>query len=40
MVFFIDRPLSRGLLIACAVLLALILLPNLRKKREEAFHEA
>jgi TctA family transporter len=37
---FVDRPLSRGLLIACAVLLALILLPNLRKKREEAFHEA
>jgi TctA family transporter len=37
---FVDRPLSRGLLIACALLLAAILLPNLRKKREEAFHEA
>ena len=33
-------PQELQVLIACAVLLALILLPNLRKKREEAFHEA
>ena len=37
---FLTRPLSRGLLIAAALLLVLILLPNLRRKREEAFHEA
>jgi TctA family transporter len=36
---FLQRPLSRGLLIAAALLLLAIALPNLRRKREEAFHE-
>ncbi len=36
---FLQRPLSRGLLIVAALLLLAIALPNLRRKREEAFHE-
>ena len=36
---FLQRPLSRGLLIIAALLLLAIALPNLRRKREEAFHE-
>ena len=36
---FLDRPLSRSLLIAAALLLLLILWPNLRRKRAEAFSE-
>ncbi len=37
---FLNRPLSRSLLIAAMLLLLLILLPNLRRKRAEAFHES
>jgi TctA family transporter len=36
---FVDRPLSLGFLIASVVLLAFIILPNVRKAREEAFQE-
>ena len=37
---FIQRPISAGLLIAAVLLILLIGLPNIRKKREEAFQEA
>ncbi|HSS71771.1 MAG TPA: tripartite tricarboxylate transporter permease [Casimicrobiaceae bacterium] len=37
---FVTRPISLGLLLAAVALLVLIALPNLRKKREEAFVEA
>jgi putative tricarboxylic transport membrane protein len=36
---FVTRPLSLSLLIVAAALLLLIVLPNIRKKREEAFQE-
>jgi putative tricarboxylic transport membrane protein len=36
---FIKRPISAGLISACVLLLALMLLPAVRKKREEAFSE-
>jgi len=36
---FVTRPISRGLLIAAVVLLVLVLLPAIRRKREEAFVE-
>jgi TctA family transporter len=36
---FIERPLSCGLLLAAAGLLALVVLPQFRKTREEAFQE-
>ena len=36
---FLTRPLSLSLLIAAAALLLMIVLPNIRKKREEAFQE-
>ena len=36
---FVTRPLSAGLLAACALLLVVVLLPSVRKKREEAFVE-
>jgi TctA family transporter len=36
---FVQRPLSLGLLLLSAVLLALIVLPQIRRRREEAFHE-
>ncbi len=36
---FISRPLSLSLLIVAAALLLLIVLPNIRKKRDEAFQE-
>jgi putative tricarboxylic transport membrane protein len=36
---FIQRPISAGLLIAAVLLILLIGLPNIRKKREEAFQE-
>ena len=36
---FVHRPISAGLLIAAVLLILLIGLPNIRKKREEAFHE-
>jgi putative tricarboxylic transport membrane protein len=38
MVFF-NRPLSLSLLIVAAILLLMIVAPNIRKKREEAFQE-
>jgi TctA family transporter len=37
---FFTRPISLAMLIAAAGLLLLILAPNFRKKREEAFVEA
>src|SRR5437870_4766209 len=37
---FVQRPISTGLLIAAALLIVVIGLPNIRKKREEAFQEA
>ena len=39
MVFF-QKPISAGFLIASIVLMIVLLLPNIRKKREEAFVEA
>jgi putative tricarboxylic transport membrane protein len=36
---FVTRPLSAGLLLTCGVLLAIVLLPSVKKKREEAFVE-
>jgi TctA family transporter len=36
---FFTRPLSLGMLIAAALLLTIIVLPAVRKTREEAFHE-
>ena len=36
---FIERPISLGLLIAAALLLALVIAPSVRKTREEAFQE-
>ncbi|TMS58010.1 tripartite tricarboxylate transporter permease [Imbroritus primus] len=36
---FVTRPLSLGLLIAAAVLVAVVTLPSIKKKREEAFQE-
>ena len=36
---FLNRPLSLSLLLVAAVLLLIIIAPNIRKKREEAFHE-
>jgi TctA family transporter len=35
----VTRPLSASLLAVAAVLLVIVLLPNVRKKREEAFVE-
>src|SRR5438477_8915796 len=37
---FVQRPISAGLLIAAALLIVVIGLPNIRKKREDAFQEA
>ncbi|MBY0243093.1 MAG: tripartite tricarboxylate transporter permease [Burkholderiaceae bacterium] len=36
---FITRPISATMLVMAAVALAVVMLPSLRKKREEAFHE-
>jgi putative tricarboxylic transport membrane protein len=36
---FLTRPISLGLLIAAVLLVLLIALPNIKKKREEAFQE-
>ena len=36
---FFTRPLSLGLLIAAAALIVIVALPNIKKKREEAFQE-
>jgi len=37
---FVERPISLGLLIVAAILLALVIMPNIRKAREKAFQEA
>ncbi len=37
---FFTKPISAGFLIASIILLIILLLPNIRKKREEAFVEA
>ena len=37
---FFQKPISAGFLIASIVLMIILLLPNIRKKREEAFVEA
>jgi putative tricarboxylic transport membrane protein len=36
---FVDRPISAGLLVASLAVIALIVLPQIRKTREEAFQE-
>ena len=36
---FITRPLSAGLLLAALAMIVVVLLPNIRRKREEAFQE-
>jgi TctA family transporter len=36
---FLQRPISAVLLIAAAVILVAVLLPNIRKGREQAFKE-
>ncbi|MBP0621776.1 tripartite tricarboxylate transporter permease [Cupriavidus consociatus] len=36
---FVTRPLSMGLLIAAAVLVAIVAMPSIKAKREEAFQE-
>ena len=36
---FITRPLSLSLLLVAAALLLMVIAPNIRKKREEAFQE-
>jgi TctA family transporter len=36
---FVTRPLSAGLLIAAVLMLAIVLLPSIKNKREEAFVE-
>ena len=38
-IVFFTKPISAGFLIASIVLLVILLLPNIRKKREEAFVE-
>ena len=38
-IVFFTKPISAGFLIAAIVLLIVLLLPNIRKKREEAFVE-
>jgi putative tricarboxylic transport membrane protein len=35
----VTRPLSAGLLAAAALLLIIVLLPSIKSKREEAFHD-
>ncbi|KQV95532.1 tripartite tricarboxylate transporter permease [Pelomonas sp. Root1237] len=36
---FLTRPLSAGLLIAAALMIVVVMLPSIKSKREEAFHE-
>ena len=38
-IVFFTKPISAGFLIASILLLIILLLPNIRKKREEAFVE-
>jgi putative tricarboxylic transport membrane protein len=37
---FLSRPLSAGLLIAAALMIVVVMLPTIRSKREQAFHDA
>ncbi len=37
---FVNKPLSAGLLTAAVVLIIIVLLPSIKSKREEAFHDA
>ena len=37
---FVQRPLSLAFLVAAGVLLLFVILPNVRRTREEAFREA
>ncbi len=39
-IVFFTRPLSLGLLVAAAILIVIVALPNIKKKREVAFQEA
>jgi putative tricarboxylic transport membrane protein len=39
MMTFIDRPISAGLLLVAVLLLAIALLPTIRKGRDEVFVE-
>jgi TctA family transporter len=36
---FVTRPLSAGLLFAAAAMVLVVMLPSIRNRREEAFHE-
>ena len=36
---FLTRPLSAGLLIAAVLMILIVMLPSIKNKREEAFHE-
>ena len=36
---FVTRPISAALLAVALILLAIVALPMIRRKREEAFHE-
>jgi len=36
---FVTRPLSLGLLIAAVALIVIVTLPQINRKRQEAFHE-
>jgi TctA family transporter len=36
---FVERPISATMLILAVIAMSVVLLPSLRKKREEAFHE-
>jgi TctA family transporter len=37
---FLTRPLSASLLIAAALMVVVVMLPSIKSKREEAFHDA
>jgi TctA family transporter len=37
---FVTRPLSAGLLVAAALMVVVVMMPAIRSKREEAFHDA
>ena len=37
---FVERPISLGLLVASALVLALVFLPQIRQRREEVFTES
>jgi TctA family transporter len=36
---FLTRPLSAGLLVAAALMIVVVMLPSIKSKREEAFHD-